>query len=540
MRVLPAAGSACCAWSLVEGARRLHRRRERRLRGGRLNAATIPGRRARLALSLPQLWALACVVGVFIILSLQLVRPHDFWWHARVGRWIVENGAIPRTDLFSFTRFGEPYAYQMWLMEVVLCVLLAAGGLPLVIFANAVAIAGAYAILLRICHRSIGGNLRWASLAALAGAGVGMQNWNIRPQAISFPLFAVTMYLLERRAPGDAERGARRQSDRALWWLPPLFALWANCHGAFVAGLTLVGVYLLGDLLAWLRRRRAFPVNLALASLFSAAAIFLTPLGLGMVEYVLGIFKHSLIQQLIVEWMPPTVRTWGGGPFFAMAVACITVMLVSGYRPAAHESLRLLVFGGLALTASRHTAWFGMAAAPTLAASLSHWTRTREGQRTSRVRRRPINLAVGGVIGLLGVLSLPWLRPYLPLPDTRRAYASPETPLEAVAFLRRLPSTPRVFHSEGYGSYMIWASPEAPVFVDTRIELYPEEQWRDYLAISYARHDWETILEKYGVDTLLLERDSQAWLIEAASAAPVWQRVYEDDKCVILQRRDRL
>jgi len=479
---------------------------------------------------------MACVVGIFIILSLQLVRPHDFWWHTRVGQWIVENGAIPRTDLFSFIRFGEPYAYQMWLMEVVLYLLLAAGGLPLVILANAVAIAGAYAVLLRVCRQAGGGNLRWASLAALAAAAVGMQNWNIRPQAISFPLFAVTLYLLERRAPGDTQSGTPRQNDRTLWWLPPLFALWANCHGGFAFGLTLVGIYFLEDMLDWLRRKRAFPVNLALTSFFSAAATFLTPLGLGMVEYLLGIFEHSLIQQLIVEWMPPTVRTWDGGLFFAMAIACITVMLASGYHPAAHESTRLLIFGGLALMASRNTAWFGLAAAPTLAASISHWTRTREGKRISRVRRRPINLAMGGVIGLLGVLSLPWLRPYLPLPDARQAYASPETPLQAVAFLRDLPAAPRVFHSESYGSYMIWASPDVPVFVDTRIELYPEEHWRHYLAVSYARHDWETILDRHTIDTLLLERQSQGLLIESASAAPAWERSYEDQRAVVFQR----
>ena len=112
--------------------------------------------------------------------------------------------------------------------------------------------------------------------------------------------------------------------------------------------------------------------------------------------------------------------------------------------------------------------------------------------------------------------------------------------VEAVAFLRTLPqlaSGPRrVFHSEVYGSYMIWALSETRVFVDTRIELYPEEQWRDYLALNRARHDWQAVLERYDVDTLLLERGKQEQLIEAATLSSTWRSIYQDDQAAILER----
>jgi hypothetical protein len=134
------------------------------------------------------------------------------------------------------------------------------------------------------------------------------------------------------------------------------------------------------------------------------------------------------------------------------------------------------------------------------------------------------------------LLSLPWLRPYVPMPRWRRPYLSSDTPVEAVAFLCDLPEPGRVFHTEGYGSYMIWACPEVPVFADTRIELYPEEQWMDYLALGGARYDWQALLDRYGIDTLLLRREGQEKLIEAATAAPEWERLYEDDEAVILQR----
>jgi hypothetical protein len=99
-----------------------------------------PSARARrLAPTLPQLWALVTLGGIFALLGLWLVHPNDFWWHVRAGGWIVDHGRLPWVDLFSFTRAGEPWAYQSWLMEVVFYLLLRAGDLPLVIFLNAVA-----------------------------------------------------------------------------------------------------------------------------------------------------------------------------------------------------------------------------------------------------------------------------------------------------------------------------------------------------------------------------------------------------------------
>ena len=186
--------------------------------------------------------------------------------------------------------------------------------------------------------------------------------------------------------------------------------------------------------------------------------------------------------------------------------------------------------------ARRNVAWFGLVAAPTMAASLYYWTRNRHSAGNVRTGRAHLNYAMLALVGVLAFLSLPWFRPYLPLPEDRRAYLSPETPVEAVAYLRTLPSPRRVFHSEGSGSYMIWASPEVPVFVDTRIELYPEEHWRDYLAVSGARYDWQAILERHGVDTLLLHREKQEHLIEAATAASGWERGYEDEQMVIIER----
>src|ERR1700747_1300593 len=44
--------------------------------------------------------------GVMIVIASLFTTAEqdpDFWWHLRVGRWMVENGRLPSTDLFTHT-----------------------------------------------------------------------------------------------------------------------------------------------------------------------------------------------------------------------------------------------------------------------------------------------------------------------------------------------------------------------------------------------------------------------------------------------------
>ena len=89
----------------------------------------------------------------------------------------------------------------------------------------------------------------------------------------------------------------------------------------------------------------------------------------------------------------------------------------------------------------------------------------------------------------------------------------------------------------GYGSYLIWALPEESVFIDPRVELYPFEQWADYIDISQARR-YDQLLAKYDVDRILLDKTIQAKLSEVLASDPSWQKEYEDRSAQIWKKDD--
>jgi len=481
-----------------------------------------------VSLSLSQVWAMVALSSVFIMLCLWLVRPHDFWSHIRAGQWMLETTSIPTTDLFSFTRAGQPWLNQSWLMEIGLYLLYQAGGMALVIFVHAVVVTVAYGLVLKATRLSALGDLRWASVATFAAAAVSVANWNVRPQTISFPLFGITLLAVM------SERQQQGQRRNWVWLLVPLYVLWANAHGGFVFGLALLGASVLGELYDWKRFGRRFPTRLVLLTALCAVATLISPLGLGMVDYVLGFVRHPVTQSLNMEFLPPTVRTLDGQLFFAFLALLIGSMLMSGRRPKAAESVGLLLFGVLALMSRRNTAWFGIASAPTVAASLQAWHSKARPRSPSSAGQQKANLAIAVLLSLMALLSLPWFRPYLPMPAWRQAYVSPETPVQAVAWLKDQGNPARMFHEVGYGSYLIWAAPEYPVFVDTRVELYDEAIWMDYVQVSQARHGWEQTLSAYGVDTLMLSHELQSPLIEAAQDSRSWKTVYSDEETAIL------
>src|SRR3981081_1160678 len=52
-----------------------------------------------------------------------LLTDSDTGWHIRAGEWILKTGRVPATDLFSFTKAGQPWFAWEWLSDVLMGVI---------------------------------------------------------------------------------------------------------------------------------------------------------------------------------------------------------------------------------------------------------------------------------------------------------------------------------------------------------------------------------------------------------------------------------
>ena len=93
-----------------------------------------------------------------------------------------------------------------------------------------------------------------------------------------------------------------------------------------------------------------------------------------------------------------------------------------------------------------------------------------------------------------------------------------------------------MFDPQVWGSWFELTLPRNPVFVDSRIELFPTRVWSDYDAVSAASQDWQEILNRWHVAVLVAYRRQQGPLIPVIRKDSGWRLVYEDAQGLVFVR----
>jgi hypothetical protein len=490
--------------------------------------------------TLDQVWLFAALILIGLRPLLTAIPPNDFWWHMATGRMILDTGTIPQIDSFSYTQAGETFFNQSWLSQVLLYGLYSIGGAPLLLMVQSFVLAATYWLILKICLWHTNNVKLSVSLLLLTTLPLSFDNWIIRPQSYTFLLFAAFLAILSAYRLGRFNR---------LWLLPILMLLWVNLHGSFVLGGVLIGATFVCE---WLKQfmaglRTSMRPNeqpneayqpplmpLFLTGVVSALALLINPRGFGVLGYVGNLLSSSSVTTLVTEWAPPTIRETNGLIFFLFLFLCIAVLAYSRRAPDFTDMLLAAMFLWLALGAVRNIVWFGMIATPLLAKQIATFFPQSNSPRKSPAGLAALNWALVAVLCLLYFLGLPWIKTKLDLPPAVGALYAEATPIEAVACMQAQPErSERLFHEMGYGSYLIWQTPEQKVFIDPRIELYPYGQWVDYINLS-AGNNVEALIEKYRFDGMLLDTTSQSRLIDALETHSNWRIVCSNEQSVFM------
>jgi hypothetical protein len=179
------------------------------------------------------------------------------------------------------------------------------------------------------------------------------------------------------------------------------------------------------------------------------------------------------------------------------------------------------VFFVLGLFALRGAYWWAIVAPPLLVDALPRST-----EADLPTGDRVANRGMVAVIGLLIAATLPWWRVTGSTPE---AALLTRAPLGLTRTVERLvPGGARLFINQPLGSWFELALPRDRVFVDSRIELYPESVWREYADVVSGRSDWDRVLTAWGVDAIVVERSDEQNLLRFIRTSPDWTLAYRD------------
>jgi len=469
----------------------------------------------------PRLGAFAALM----ILITWTMADADLWGHVRFGRDIVHEGALPRTDPYSFTS-DEAWVNHEWAAEVIMYgAYRAAGPLGLILLKVALVLA-VVALLSRSIQRHHPSPVVYYGLLGVAVWGTIVRTMTVRPQLFSLLLFAALLVVLV-----EVDRGRRR----LLVAVPALFALWANLHGGWIVGLLALAVWSAAELLASSAGlRRKIPV--AIAAMASLLATGVNPYGIQLLHFVRSTVGFNRAD--IAEWQPAYAAPAVLADWVAMAgITVAAVVLARG----GHRRWRYLLLTGCLAVASfrvaRLDAFFAislvLASAPVFAAV----PRLRGGTTPLRPssRRQAVLGAAVTAAAMAGILFVagPVVRTNLGC-ITMQAASLPEP--EAGTFVVENGLAGRMLTWFDYGEYAIWYfSPRLKISMDGRREtVYSddvrEKHWRFYLDgrdSGYAR----AINADY------------VWLPRQLPAVPRlreegWREIFRGSRSVILSRGD--
>ena len=473
---------------------------------------------------------LAVWLALLLVGRTELFRDPGTFWHTVTGQTILQTRHVPAADQFSFSVRGKPWIECQWLADCAMAIMYRAGGWDALLLASATLLAAIYAGLAARLARAGLRPMPIMLITALALAASSHQ-FHVRPLLATIALLAWSFALVV-----DVEAG--RKPLYRLWWLVPVFVLWGNLHGGVLAGLGTVGLTAGGWCLAWLLRRES-PIRnrrdaLAMAAILAALALstLINPYGLEMPRAWLSVLRMPLFE--IIEEHAPLDLSQGYGRCVALLAAGYVVALLAT-RPKSVRATWLvpLAWALLALTRVRNAPLLAVTAVVALGEIIPQmrwpaWLRRRgilatEGRPASGgVWLVPTVLVLAaGVLQSCGVGA----------PLFGRGWAHPDPlrwPVELLPELRSLDrgggASPRVFNDMIFGGFLIFYTPQLPVFIDDRCELYGTPFLMDYVRLQRTSpEEVEALRQQYGFGYALVQRGSL--LEEYLRCAPQWHIV---------------
>jgi hypothetical protein len=468
-----------------------------------------------ISLTTSRTFVIVIFLGLFSMAARNVIDP-DVWWHLKTGEYISVHHAVPRADIFSYTRAGQPWVAHEWLTELFLYKLQSLAGFPGMIFFFAAVLTLAFVLLYLRC----GPAPYIAGIATLLGAWATMPVWGVRPQVLSLLLTSLWLLILERSS----------KNPKLLLWTVPLTLLWVNLHAGFALGLAIFALYFFGSFLEYLldNPRRNPPFKIA-ASVFmlDLLVVPLNPNGYQLYTYPLETLRSPAMQTYIAEWASPNFHHHEHWPLMIIILATFATLLISRLELRARDALLLLASLYAALTSVRMIPFFVLIATPIISRRLGNWPRTRSNPDGSPLRAG-FNVVIVLATALFAIIHISQVFHHQPEAEAQ------DFPARAVAFLQSHPPSGPIFNHYDWGGYLIGNLPSTPVFIDGRADVYGEAVFNDFATIYQLKHAWRQTLERWHIQNVIVPTNSP--LAAALRLAPQWAVHYQDSQAIIFSR----
>ncbi len=459
----------------------------------------------------------------------------DIWWHLKTGEFIWKYQKFFRTDIFSYTAFGEPWTHHEWLFSVLYYLLHRFFGSAGIIFLRLVVGLGLFWALYKTAVWLT--ENRWISLLT-SGLAFAMLSVRMTDRAAMYSTLGLCLVLMITTG---VQKGIL--SRRSYFWFFAIFFLWANLHAGVILGLVFLLIFWGPVIIKHYsstptHKRRWFEREEALLCLLFLV-IFLNPLGWRIVTFPFENLGLSVARSHVMEWLsafhPQAVKSveaqWMPILFLGLGV----FLFLGGRWVPLPYILCLALSAFMSTQAIRFVAEFACTAVPFSSLLLERGFKKWGLQK---------NLPLGMLLILFGFsIHHVWQQGSLKTQEAKILNSAlPHYTPDLMEFLNQNQIHGRVFNDLNLGaSFLYFRSPTDRVFIDTRQSVYGDSFFRDYLLAASSPKKFEQLSQKLGgFDYLLLEYWEYAPSVNLHAylwQQPDWYLVYFSQKGFIYVRR---
>jgi hypothetical protein len=467
----------------------------------------------------------------------------DLGRHLKNGQVFVENGSIPKINLYSYLYPDYPFINHHWASGVLFYGIERLAGFSGLSIAFIVMSVVTLLVFLNLATKY--SSFALAAPIAVIVLPVLITRHEVRPELFSYFFSGLFLHILWGYKYG-------KLSFRWLFLLPILEIFWVNLHIYFFIGVLLIAVYLFESLvLSLVRNKRQNAVDqvkgLAIILSLTLVAACLNPAGISgaiypffiLNEYGVPVIENYSVGAILQEgydFLP--LRYFG----IVLGLVCLSwlVALIKDRSSLSFGNFLLsLFFFTIAWSAIRNFALFAYFALPLSAVNLKGFLGA-EG----KTNAAPSILKISGSLAVIALVLILIKPAYFVSSNRGRVGIGLEEANGAAAefFLRENISGP-IFNNFDVAGYLVYhLYPAHRVFVDNRPEAYPVAFFTEvYFPIQRDESKWEQVSRLYGLNVIVFNhRDrsihAEQFIIRRV-LDPLWAPIYFDKNIIVLAKR---
>ncbi|MBC8490315.1 MAG: hypothetical protein ISS16_08260 [Ignavibacteria bacterium] len=498
-------------------------------------------------------YILLALFAIFIILltTFKISGDDDVFWHLATGRYIIETGTVPSTDVFGFITEGQEWMPFEWGWDVITFFIFKASGYTgLSIFRTLIFLIIFFLYFLILRKFKVSYTISTLILTLLA-FGI-IDRLTPRPHIISMLFFVLLLYVI------IDYRYFNRENYKKLFFIPVIFLLWANLHMGILAGMLLFGIYILSEVIIFYRPQKfsskeIIPltkpelVRILIIFFASVLVMFINPNSFDTYLYAYAHTKMKLLET-INEWRSPFDEMFSGG--FVSTIYKIFLfggVLILYYAIKKKDLFVAILFVGFvfySVRAVRFTVDYIVICSVFLIISISFIVNNIKNESFKNfINVNPFPKVLISAALLFFIFNLPNNNLYLEHLKYYRITGfginSDFIPTQMYDFMRENRITEigeRPFNHFGTGGSLVWNFPDSKNFIDSRN--LNDEIFSEYNSIISMKPGFEKKLDEHNIDyafylapdLVRIPREMEQTIISYFSKNEDWKLVFWDDK----------